>query len=492
MPDPQQYTDVNGKPVETRQFFDVNGKPLDLSKSPYVNRPQASPREIQDLKDSKPLPVSQSTLIGREVPGILTTMGAMGGGVVGGFPGAVVGATGGSALGEYLKNKVGGMGEKSTNPYDATFNVILRAGENLIPEGLSGVLSAVRGVASDSGKAAILSKIFKNQATPEEIQAMRETVQAHPDYPFNYSQVSKNPSAASFETSLSNGPSRINLTSQNKTNLKDLSQFQKPMSNTLDSAASKNSDLFDSVSTKYDNLYKVDPKSADKYLKEQFATKFNTQEASLINALNKSDRNSSTYKGVASLALNDAKNAERFIAATGDRQTMADLALNKLAKIGTNNDTGVIDPGKILNELRQNDDLYKIAIPSQVRSNFAELVKRIDVNQPTISSNLTNSVLRRGESGLILSLPIDVALAATGHVSTGEAVVGAGTAIGMKIGLSSIAKLMTNPQVARAALELTRTPVGTPRATLLSNIFVKGALKAGINLSTPEDPEKTQ
>lgn len=455
--------DANGNPIQlTKKYYDENGNPLDLTKSLAAQNAEKQFVQMGNSGTKKP---DAPGWLRENAPNLFPLIG----GIVGSELGPL-GTVAGSGIGAGVKQFLFPQGN---TPEDAITNMGIDTGINSIPfDKLLSVLPAI-------GKGNIMARGLLKLFPPSIDADTARILEKNSNLPLTYSQATGNESAASMENALARPKVQGIRQQQNALNMKDVKKVYKSQADILDLGAQKAQARFQGIQDIYDVLQQTQGQdAADEYYRSQITPEFRSLR-------NLTSSNTATYKGVAARALNDAKNAERFITATGDRETMEDLAFNKLVKMGEDPATGQFDSAKVLNELKQNDDLYKVAIRSQPRTNFIELMKRIEATKPTGTNPMLNTTLRWGEAGLALDIGKETLDAISGNP---KGIFNAAKGLVLALPAKAIAKMMTNPQTARTALALTRTQAGTPTANFLTKSLINGAGRAGIDLFNPSEP----
>jgi hypothetical protein len=401
-------------------------------------------------------------------PVALSMLGSMG---TSGIP-AVLGAAAGGGIGGAIQHSSEGPG-----------GMIGGALENgLSMGGLEGV-----GQLAQLGIKGVASKLFTKYSDAGRTQALQQLPE---DYPgVSVSQATNSPAANVLEQL---GASKDKAA---------LIQKQKTYVNKIGSGLLKNDpELI--VQQASDQVKQNSPGFIDSYtnaVKNGKTADFEQYQDGLIDKSNKADSKVAqqllahgvdpdmTYRTIMNNALGSVEQARNFINATGDRESLSQLALRKIGETGTDVTSREFSASKALNELADpsKQDIYKTALGSQGYSN----AKRLFNSLSAVEESPTNvhPYMQYGFMVKAGHMALSVGPALLGALTEGHT--GAMTGLGssaMLLGVEKyLGKTLTNPTVARAMYEGTKMPVTAPASTVTSRIVLQGLKGAtGLMLQT--------
>lgn len=182
------------------------------------------------------------------------------------------------------------------------------------------------------------------------------------------------------------------------------------------------------------------------------------------------------YKDIANLALKDLIHGQNWLLATGrDALSLEQLALNKVLTEGFQVENETLNATKIFSELNgANREIYQQAIRPTTMKKLNNLLGEIQLQQT--GHGTSDAILRWSKGHLLWAL---------GGFHAGLGPVGM-SASAVNFGNKALVKALQNPQTADLMLAAMRTPVGSPKASLLQRALAGSLQAVGAATTVPE------
>ena len=197
-----------------------------------------------------------------------------------------------------------------------------------------------------------------------------------------------------------------------------------------------------------------------------------------------------SFKKISDRALSDVQQVRNFKLATGEADTIDQLAANRALKQGWSK-AGKFDPDAVLAELNdgKNSDVYGEALKSGTKQNLQEFLETAkDMQGDSTSGGHLISMIKRAP---VLALP-GMALGSAAGGALGHGFIGAtvGAGMGITLGESAISKLMANPEIAKLTIQAMKTSSSTQQAGIMSKVILNALRGTEVLVTTPEGQEK--
>jgi len=155
-----------------------------------------------------------------------------------------------------------------------------------------------------------------------------------------------------------------------------------------------------------------------------------------------------TFKNLAAQAMNDPKKTQQLINIVGNRKVASDLFNSNLMKKAFNPTTGEFNPSAGLKYLADRDEVAKVAIPSNIRTNAQRFLKVAEMVKPFAEHSGAKLRLMTGGGLLLASTPALINGDIPQSAKYGSIVLGGA------LGGNLIGKILMNPTNARVAAGL--------------------------------------
>ncbi len=267
-----------------------------------------------------------------------------------------------------------------------------------------------------------------------------------------------------------------------------LQQMRYPETGILESAATNVDDAVQSI-TKLANDPNITPTQFNKVW-TQYQNQYgkNTVAKALLKLSVDVDNSGSVaaqqaYKKISGQALSDVSQVRNFKMATGEPDTISQLATRKVIDSGYNAGSKTFNPDVILSELNgAKDEIYKEAITPATRTNLTDLANAVKEQQTALEGKgSTDKLISYAKHRLIFALPF----AAVGGLNVGTGVAG-----GIILGDAAINKAMRDPALSQMVVQAIKTGRTSQAAPLLQKAIINGLRGTAVVVQNADGEEE--
>lgn len=473
MPD-KQYYDASGQPLDSitvpvKQYFDAGGAPLDevkkLTPAEQITNRVAIRRASStrgQLPEGKSMLETMANSLAEPAVQTLPMVGSEYGPI-------------GTGIGSFVKNRLQSMlpnvfGQPSQTPFvDAGKDLLFN---NAIPGALGGAMNL-----ATAPKETIARMIAKK-------------------FPFtNWSPIADSSLAVRrgvAESTIGNLTQGAGSLIQPETQIIESAAgaaggVQKGLANDISTAQGKiapPSKLLDANGNPIGGGPQTSPEleAAQEAYKNTFGSKNRVGQA-LLRLNQEADKGgeaaAQAYKNISNTALSDVTHVRNFKLATGEDNTISQLATQELLGPGTRN--GNIDPDAVLGKLKGvKNEIYQEALTPEGYSKVSDLLNAIKTVKTTEPKTI-NAVIPYGKRLAIGALTSPI-------IGWGGGTTIAGSLV---LGEMALRRVMSTPQMAELVTQALKTPASAPEASLLTKSLLQGLKGTTVVIRSADDKDIT-